>query len=137
LDYNLLNFPVPATNAAITNGIITWTPAPADAGSAYTFTTIVTDNGVPPANATNAFTVFVLPAPGIRQALVTTTNVTLLWTASTNDLFQVQWTTNILPAVVWQAFPPSLSSTNGQFTFMDTNIPVPMKFYRLIWLPPL
>jgi hypothetical protein len=137
LDYNLFDFPVPATNAAISaNGIITWTPGPADAGGTFTFTTVVNDNGLPPASATNAFTVFVLPAPAIKDAVVTITNVTLQWAAPTNDLFKVQWTTNLIPTVVWTTLPQTFSSASGKFTFTDTNPPVSMKFYRLLWLLP-
>ncbi len=60
LTYGLLNSP---PNASIqTNGIITWTNA-VPAGLAARFTTWVTDNGVPPASATNTFTIFVAPFP--------------------------------------------------------------------------
>ena len=136
LDYTLTNFPTPSTNATIsTNGIINWTPGTNDAGGAFKFTTIVADNGVPPLSATNAFTVFVLPAPAISNVLVTATNVTLQWSASTNDLFQVEWTTNLVPVVVWTPFPQTISSMTGLFIFTDTNAPLTMKFYRLLWLP--
>ena len=137
LTYSLTDFPNPATNALIggTNGIITWTPGPADAGSAFTFTTIVSDNGLPPAKATNAFTVFVLPAPVITAATATPSRVTFQWTASKNDLFQVEWTTN-LTSVNWTLLPQVVSSTTGSFTFTDNSPSAVMKFYRLVWLPP-
>jgi subtilisin-like proprotein convertase family protein len=136
LTYHLTDFPTPATNALIsTNGIITWTPGPADAGNAFTFTTIVTDNGLPPASATNAFTVFVLPAPVITSATATANSVTLQWSASSNDLFQVEFTTNLVSGN-WTMLPQAVSSSTGSFTFTDNNPPVAMKFYRLVWLPP-
>jgi subtilisin-like proprotein convertase family protein len=133
LTYNLIDFPTPATINP--NGIISWTPGPADAGNAFTFTTVVTDNGLPPAGATNAFTVFVLPAPVITSATATTTNVAIQWSASRNDLFQVEWTTNLV-SDTWTVMPQVVSSTTGSFTFTDNNPPVAMKFYRLVWLPP-
>ena len=136
LNYVLSGSPTPATNATISaNGIIDWTPGPADAGSAFTFTTTVTDNGVPPASATNTFTVFVLPAPAISKTIVTSTNLTMQWLASSNDLFQVQWTTNLVPSVIWRTFPQTVSSATGSFTFTDTNPPTMAKFYRLLWVP--
>lgn len=136
LNYGVTDFPSPATNALIsTNGIIFWTPGPADAGNAFTFTTVVTDNGLPPASATNAFTVFVLPAPVITSATATPTSVTLKWTASANDQFQVEWTTNLVSGN-WTILPQVVSSSTGAFTFTDNNPPVAMKFYRLVWLPP-
>jgi sugar lactone lactonase YvrE len=135
LTYYLTNFPAVTPAAVMNNGIITWTPTMADAGGAFKFTTTVTDNGVPPITAGNDFTVFVLPAPTIASATATATNVTLNWSASTNDLFQVQWTTNLNPVIVWATFPQVLTSTTGAFTFTDTNEPSVLKFYRLIWLP--
>ncbi|HEV2330405.1 MAG TPA: S8 family serine peptidase [Verrucomicrobiae bacterium] len=136
LVYNLADFPTPATNALVTtNGIITWTPGPADAGSAFTFTTVVIDDGLPPAGATNSFTVFVRPTPVITGATATTNSVTVQWSASKNDLFQVEWTTNIISST-WTLLPQVVTSTTGSFIFTDNNPPVAMKFYRLVWLPP-
>ncbi|HUA66101.1 MAG TPA: LamG-like jellyroll fold domain-containing protein [Alphaproteobacteria bacterium] len=136
LIYNLTDFPAPATNGLIsTNGVITWTPGPADAGNAFTFTTSVTDNGLPPATATNAFTVFVLPAPVITSATFTNNAVNLQWTASKNDVFGVEWTTN-LASGDWTLMSPAVTSTTGTFTFTDNTPQVAAKFYRLVWLPP-
>jgi hypothetical protein len=57
LSYSLV---APPAGAAISaNGIITWTPSLAQAPSTNLFTTVVTDNGVPPLSATNTFLVFV------------------------------------------------------------------------------
>ncbi len=51
---------VAPTNATIsTNGIITWTPTEAQGPGVFTFTTIVSDDALPPATATNTFTVTV------------------------------------------------------------------------------
>jgi subtilisin-like proprotein convertase family protein len=138
LDYTLANFPAPSTSPVENNasGVITWTPGAGDRGAAYKFTTVVSDNSLPVRNATNAFTVFVLPAPSLGHAAITATNVTLTWTAPTNDLFQVDWATSLAPPVVWSPFPPVVFSTNGTFTLADTNAPnANNRFYRLVWLP--
>jgi alpha-tubulin suppressor-like RCC1 family protein len=137
LNYTLADFPTPSTSPAInsTNGIINWTPGAGDSGAEFRFTTVVADNNLPPLSATNAFTVFVMPAPTVQRAAVTSTNVTLQWTASTNDLFQVEWTTNLNPNIVWTLFPQTIVSTTGMFNFTDTNSPRGDKFYRLLWLP--
>jgi hypothetical protein len=135
LTYQLATSPATSTPATVSNGVITWTPGLADAGGEFKFTTVATDNGLPPVSAINHFTVFVLPLPAITSASATATNVTLQWSVPTNDLFQVEWTTNLAPVVIWTPFPPVITSTNGLFTFTDTNAPVTMKFYRLLWLP--
>ncbi|HTR42366.1 MAG TPA: hypothetical protein VMH87_12185 [Pseudomonadales bacterium] len=137
LNYSLAVFPAAIPSPAINSGtgIINWIPAASEAGSEFKFTTVVTNNSSPVLKATNAFTVFVMPAPSITNALVTATNTTLSWVAPTNDLFQMEWTTNLIPVQVWSTFPPTITSTTGSFSFTDTNKPVAMKFYRLIWLP--
>jgi subtilisin-like proprotein convertase family protein len=132
LTYSLLNSP---PNASIqTNGIIIWTNA-VPAGLAARFTTRVTDNGVPPASATNTFTIFVAPFPAITNVTVTATNTLLTWSAPTNDLFQVQWATNLVPVINWTTFPGIFNSATGIFAFTDTNAPLVVKFYRLLLLP--
>ena len=131
LTYSLVN---PPAGAGInTNGVITWTNA-SPSGLAARFTTLVTDNGLPPAQATNTFTVFVLPFPSITKVTVTATNVTLNWFAPTNDQFQIGWKTN-LASPTWTLFPGPITSPNGIYSFVDTNAPVLMKFYELILLP--
>ncbi len=74
---------------------------------------------------------------------VTTTNIgggtnafSLKWFASTNDAFEVQWTTNLAPVIKWHTFPNIISSdTNGGFNLLDASPADSMKFYRLILLP--
>lgn len=58
LTYQLLNAPSGASIDG--NGVIRWTPALNQAPSTNVFTTIVTDNALPPAAATNTFLVVVL-----------------------------------------------------------------------------
>ena len=48
----------PAGAQIDTNGIITWTPTPDQVPSTNVFTTVVSDNGLPPLSATNSFTVY-------------------------------------------------------------------------------
>jgi hypothetical protein len=132
LTYILTNSPAGASINS--NGIITWTNA-VPAGIASRFTTIVTDNSLPPLSASNTFTVFVAPFPAITNTTVTTTNVTLRWSAPTNDQFNVQWSTNLVPPVTWYFLGGPITSTNGTFTFTDTNAPMVIRFYRLLLLP--
>jgi hypothetical protein len=132
LTYSLASAP-PGATINNTNGIITW-PNANPSGLAARFNTLVTDNGVPPASATNTFTVFVAPFPAITNIFITATNLTLSWSAPTNDQFRVQWTTN-LAVLPWNTFPGFITSSTGLFSFTDTNAPLFMKFYRLLLLP--
>jgi len=131
LNYGLLN--PPAGAGISTNGIITWTNA-LPPGLAARFITIVSDNGSPSLTTSNTFTVFVTPLPAITNVTVTATNVTLKWSAPTNDLFDVRWTPSLAPPA-WTTFPGPITSITGLFSFTDTNTPGVMKFYQLILLP--
>ena len=84
LSYQLLVAPAGAVIDA--QGVITWTPTESQGPSTNTFTTVVTDNGVPALSVTNSFTVTVsevntapvLPAQADRSldelTLLTVTN---------------------------------------------------------------
>ena len=135
VSYVLKALPSPLVLPIETNGIISWTPGAADASGEFKFTTIVSDNGVPPSSATNAFTVFVLPYPSITNVLATATNVTLSWGAPAGDLFEVEWATNLAPGVVWSHFAANVTSATGSFRFTDPTPPSAKKFYRLSWQP--
>ena len=118
-------------------GVITWTPDISLVGQTNVITTIVLDNGVPQQGATNMFNVVVTtnPPPVISSIAVVANGVEFQWTAPTNEQFQVQWTTN-LAQPNWQVFPNVITSTTGNFSFVDTNMPLLlMKFYELILLP--
>src|SRR5439155_9581702 len=60
LSYSLLN---PPSGATITNGIIRWTPSPAQDFTTNAITSVVTDDGIPPFSATNSFIIGVNDSP--------------------------------------------------------------------------
>jgi hypothetical protein len=130
---NSLALPSVSIDAA---GVVSWTPTPALAGQTNIIVTTVTDNGVPAMSTTNSITVIVgsVPAPVFSRITMGTNGVAFQWTASTNEQFQVRWTTNLTSAN-WLVFPGTITSTTGTFTFVDTNTPQAMKFYQLILLP--
>jgi hypothetical protein len=127
----------PEINA--TNGVITWTPDVTQAGTSNILTTIVTASGVPALSATNEFAVVVNPVPVLGGVVYTniggTNGFLLTWYAPTNDQFRVEWNSNLASLIGWPQFPDTITSTNGTFTFTDTNAPLVMKFYRLLLLP--
>ena len=71
----LLTGPANATIDA--NGVIVWTPDETQGPGTNTFTTMVTDNGVPPLSVTNRFTVTVLEINS-PPVLATNADVTML-----------------------------------------------------------
>jgi subtilisin-like proprotein convertase family protein len=112
-----------------------------------------TPPGLPPARFYRILLVGSLPSTRTNTVFIsslTSTNLTgtnglwLAWSAPTNYLFEVQWTTNLLPIITWQTFPDIIgystfvSPTNSLFNFFDNGTEGglgPLKFYRLILLP--
>ena len=126
------------TNVAINsfNGALAWTPDSAEAGLTNHLAVWVKDNGTPVKGTTNTFAVVVYPQPAFGGITAVTNGVQMTWSASTNEQFQINWTTNLAPPVFWTPFPPPpVTSTTGAFSFLDTNAPFSMKFYELILLP--
>jgi hypothetical protein len=81
---------------------------------------------------------------------VTSTNIAatngfwFTWSAPTNYLFEMQWTTNLAPVITWYTFPNIMaystfvSPTNSLFNFFDNGSQGglgPIRFYRLLLLP--
>jgi subtilisin-like proprotein convertase family protein len=64
-------------------------------------------------------------------------NVVLDWAAPIAFKYQVQYATNIPPA--WVAFPGTVTSTDGQFRFVDdghqSGQPAPLRLYRVMRVP--
>ena len=77
----------------------------AQSGTSNIITTMVTDSGVPPMSATNAFAVMVNPVPGLGSVIYTNGGFLLTWYAPTNDYFQVQFTDESgVAGCNWQSF---------------------------------
>ena len=95
LSYALLVFPAGATVNTNT-GVIAWTPNEAQGPGTNVFTTVATDDGVPPLSATNSFTVVVtevntapvLPAQSDRTVVAMTSLVV------TNAAQDADWPAN-------------------------------------------
>jgi hypothetical protein len=77
----------------------------------------------------------VVTSPPIGSIFLNASGLNLQWMATTNDQFQVRWTTNLVPTITWTTFSNIITSTNGTFLFTDTNAPLVMKFYQLMLLP--
>jgi hypothetical protein len=81
-----------------------------------------------------------IAAGQIRISSVTRTpsGVLLQWTAPTNLQFNVQWTP-FIPSTNWNTFTNVISSTNGNFSFLDDGSQSgglgALRFYRLRQLP--
>ena len=132
LTYQLLS---PPAGASIdTNGVITWRPALGQGMSSNLITTVVTDNGTPPFQVTNAFAVVVL---AFSQPELTTSaaagGVAISWPGDLSG-WELQSTTNLGPGSVWQPVTnvPQFIDGRGTVPVQPLNM---RQFYRLR-LPP-
>jgi hypothetical protein len=74
------------------------------------------------------------PPPQIQSVTLTNGSLTLSWGALSNQLYQVQTTTNLAQGV-WINWGAPLATTNASLTITDTNTGSGAQFYRLL-LPP-
>ena len=77
-------------------------------------------------------------SPSVSGANIESSGVQLQWYSPSFDAqYQVAWTTNLSPPIVWTTNADIITNTDGIFTFTDpdsTNSP--MRFYRIIQLTP-
>ncbi|HWH71516.1 MAG TPA: cadherin repeat domain-containing protein, partial [Candidatus Sulfotelmatobacter sp.] len=112
-----------------TNGVLAWTPADSQVGTAN-MTVCVTDNGLPPLSQTQTFTVSVLPRP---EATIRTSAgvVSLTWSAIAGTTYRVQSKTNLDP-VTWTDLSPEVVASGSTASLTDaaagTNV---TRFYRV------
>jgi len=163
-------FSVYATNLVITGWsvgqagfCITWDSEPGIDYFVQGLTNLTSTNWVtvsPTIRATSFSTTFCLPLPSpihflrvaeglglnpllspisITSIIRNPSGVLLGWTAPTNYTFKVQWTPSIAPPV-WNTFTNVLTSTNGNFSFLDNGSQSGglggLRFYRLLQLTP-
>jgi len=79
-----------------------------------------------------------LPPPAINRISRQPAGVLLEWQAPATATFRVDWSATLAPPS-WNSFTNLLTSTNGQFRFLDdgsqTGGPAAARFYRLVQLP--
>ena len=138
LSYALLA--APSGSSIDTNGIITWTPLSAQGNSTNLFTTVVTDDGLPPLSATNSFLVFVNPAPVIPQPVIqsiTLSNniVTVTWSSVSRGIYQLQYNEDLTQAN-WTDLAPDVHATGTIAAATNAVSNSTQRFYR-VWVVPL
>ena len=120
-------FPANATVNA-SNGVFSWRPLVSQAATTNLIQIQVTDNGSPNLSATNSFNVFVngITNPGIGGVSVVAGQVRMTMNGPLGPDYTGLTSTNLTN---WQ----TLFTTNSPvvpFTFTDTNIAGPARFYR-------
>ena len=74
-------------------------------------------------------------SPVISGVIPSASGTTLHWIAPGDEIFKVQWTSNLNPPVVWVPFSNFITSSSTNYSFTDTNTASLMRFYELLLLP--
>jgi hypothetical protein len=118
-----------------TNGVLTWTPAIAQAPGTNTIFVKVTDNNVPPFSTTNSFVVQVLLPPTLTIAAgaqLTNGSVQVTFNTISNTTWRIDASTNLL-STNWLSLLTNTADPSGTIQFTDllaTNFP--HRFYRAV-----
>lgn len=136
LTFSLTNFPA---GAAVnpSNGIFTWTPDNAFAGTTNGVTVRVTDNGIPPLSDSKTFFVTVAPPPSFlpgQPIALSGDAVTLSWSAISGLTYRVQFNDD-LGTTNWMDLPPDITATNLTASKTDVVGTNGFRFYRVFPLP--
>jgi hypothetical protein len=121
-----LDTPAPAGAVVSSAGAFTWIPT--ESGS-FPIVLRVTDSGLPPLSAADAFTVDVLPLPAVARWVSKGGTFEFSWNAHAGQRYVVDCKDN-LNAPVWAPLWTNLASGDSlSFTNVSTNRP--QRFYRI------
>jgi hypothetical protein len=124
----------PAGLSVSSNGLVSWRPPDALAGTTNQVSVWVLDNGSPAMGATQSFNVIVLSRPVLATPVITDDEVALSWSAIPRTSYRVQSNPE-LGQDMWTdlAGDVTATTTNASKTFPKTNSTVQM--YRVRVLP--
>jgi hypothetical protein len=134
LSYTLINPPAGATIDG--NGTITWQPSGTNAPGSAVFTTVVTDNGLPPLRATNSFTITVggpPKPPTIKSVTMITGAVVITWDCAIGSTYRLQFKDD-LGQTNWLDLLPDVAAAGHTITTTNYIGSSPSRFFRALLL---
>jgi len=111
------------------SGVFSWLTSDLHVGSSNYITVSVADNGVPPLNDAESFSVVVQPRPAIQSAAVTGTDFQLQWSAIAGVKYRVQFK-NALDDASWTDLVPEVTAVGAVANFSDP-VGAGQRFYRV------
>ena len=115
------------------SGAFSWTTTLGYVGTTNSITVRATDNDVPPTSGAASFTVTVLQPPQFGPLTFSGGHVQLTWSAISNQVYRVQYTTNL--NTTWYSLPGDITATGPTCTKLDPFPLGPRSFYRVMVLP--
>jgi hypothetical protein len=116
------------------SGVFAWQTSDLDVGSSNHITVHVTDNGLPPLDDAQSFSLLVQPRPAIASAGVVGPDFQLQWSAIPGVKYRVQFK-NQLEDVSWSDLLPEVTASGGAagFSLTVTNA---QQFFRVSVVAP-
>jgi hypothetical protein len=120
-------------NASINpaTGLLSWAPTSDQVSNTYPFTVRVTDNGVPPASSTQAFTATALNPPSLGVVGLNGNTLTLGWQSVPGRVYRVEYK-DFVSASAWTALGTDQPGTGGVLTLTVNVIATPQRYYRIL-----
>lgn len=134
LVFSLLPGATAAAQINPTTGLFNWLTTDLDAQTTNHFTVQVADGGNPILSASQDFTVTVVDRPLITSIVITSSVVSVTWSAVPGQLYQLQHATN-LAEVDWDDVLPSVVATSESLTHTNSTGGSSQQFYRVLVLP--
>lgn len=125
--FELLEFP-PGMKVDATNGVLSWTPGPAQVPSTNLVTLRVTDDGQPAKSDTKSFSVMAYPPPFLTITKLET-NVLLSWPDYATG-FTLQQAAGLETPVFWADLTNAAINANG-LNWVTNRTDASQRFYRL------
>jgi hypothetical protein len=118
-------------------GVITWAATNFPAPGETSFTTVVSDDGVPLYSATNYFTVTVVEEssqPLITSVTVQDAAAAINWTSIIGRTYRLEFKDN-LPDQTWTQVAPDVMASSSITTATNLVGETMQRFYRVVLLP--
>ncbi len=119
----------PAASIGGSSGVFSWQTGDVNASSTNNITVRVTDNGVPPLNDTETFSITVLARPAIQSTAIVGTDFVLDWSAIPGTKYRVQFKNN-LDDPNWTDLVPDVTAGGSLGSFSDP-LGNTQRFYRI------
>jgi len=117
-----------------TTGLFTWLTSDQDAETTNHISVQVADAGSPALLDSKSFTITVASRPLINSIAVTSSVVSVTWTAISGQLYQLQYATNLV-GENWNAISPDVQATGETLTQTNSLGAGTHQFYRVLVLP--
>jgi len=124
----------PTASVGASDGVFSWTPVDADAGTTNAITIRATDDGVPILDGTQTFSVIVVGRPFI-QSITLSNNLPILdWSSISGQTYRLQYTP-LLDGSAWSNLVGDVTASGNVSSKADPETATTNRFYRVQALP--